>query len=331
MRDPFVSVVTPVYNDDSYLEECIRSVLAQTCEDFEYIICDNHSTDRSGEIARDFAATDSRIRVVSPPSFVPQAKNFNYGLSQISERSRYCKLISSDDWLFPECLERMTQLAERNPTVGLVSSYRLIEAAPDCFGVPVERSVFPGREALLWQLRGTAFPFGTVSTVMYRAELVRRALPVFFPEDRFYFDVDVAFDILSSHDFGFVHQVLTFSRYQPGAIMDVASNMHVWPLMHFVLAAQYGRDLLPPDEYARHFARVRDDLYRNLGDAWLKDLLRREKKQALWDFQRGQLETVNHSVRPALLARGALSAVVRYLASPGLIVNGLRRVRATSS
>ena len=56
MTEPFVSVVTPVYNDEPYLEECIRSVLAQSHQDFEYIICNNHSTDRSGEIAADYAA-----------------------------------------------------------------------------------------------------------------------------------------------------------------------------------------------------------------------------------------------------------------------------------
>ena len=55
MTDPFVSVVTPVYNDEPYLEECIRSVLSQSHQDFEYIICNNHSTDRSGEIAADYA------------------------------------------------------------------------------------------------------------------------------------------------------------------------------------------------------------------------------------------------------------------------------------
>ena len=80
MTDPFVSVVTPVYNDEPYLEECIRSVLSQSHQDFEYIICNNHSTDRSGEIAADYASKDSRIRVVSPPEFSPQAQNFNFAL-----------------------------------------------------------------------------------------------------------------------------------------------------------------------------------------------------------------------------------------------------------
>ena len=51
MTEPFVSVVTPVYNDGGFIEEAIRSVLAQSYQNFEYIICNNHSTDGSGEIA----------------------------------------------------------------------------------------------------------------------------------------------------------------------------------------------------------------------------------------------------------------------------------------
>src|SRR3954447_23593557 len=159
MTDSFVSVVTPVYNDEPYLEECIKSVLAQGHQDFEYIIGDNHSKDRSGEIAKDYATKDSRIRVVSPPEFLPQAKNFNFVLRQIDGRAKYCKMLLSDDWMYPQCLRQMIEVAERNPHIALVSAYRLIGNRPDCFGVPVERSSFPGKEVCRWQLLGTAYPF----------------------------------------------------------------------------------------------------------------------------------------------------------------------------
>ena len=159
MSEPFVSVVTPVYNDEPYLEECIRSVLAQSHQNFEYIICNNHSTDRSGEIAADYAAKDSRIRVVSPPEFLPQAKNFNFALSQIDGRAKYCKMLHSDDWMYPQCLQQMIEVADSNPRIVLVSAYRLIGDKPDCFGVPVERSTFSGKEACRWQLLGTALSF----------------------------------------------------------------------------------------------------------------------------------------------------------------------------
>jgi len=324
MSSPFLSVITPVYNDEEYIEECIKSVLAQTRGDFEYIVCNNNSTDRSGEIARDLAASDPRMRVVSPPELLPQAKNFNFALGQMSPNAKYCKMLSSDDWLFPECLEKMTALAEANPSVGLVSAYRLIEAAPDCFGVPVERTVFPGKEALRWQLLGEAFPFGTPSTVMYRADLVREALPLFFPEGRFYFDLDAAFRILSKSDFGFVHQILSFSRYQPGAIMDLASHLHTWAVMHFVLVHDYGRDYLSAEEFTRRHAKVQSELYLKLGEAWLKDRVRPTKVE-LWEFQRKQLRSVGEDIRTHLLARGALDAAVTLLSNPGLLLGDIRR------
>src|SRR4029450_3138246 len=104
----------------------------------------------------------------------------------------------------------MIEWGEATRRIVLVSAYRLIGDRPDCFGVPVERSSFAGKEACRWQLLGTAYPFGSQSTVMFRGEVVRNRAPSFFPEDRFFMDVDVAFRILGDADFGFVHQVLTF-------------------------------------------------------------------------------------------------------------------------
>ena len=60
---PFVSIVTPVYNTEKYLAECIDSVLAQTYQNWEYIIVDNCSTDKSPLIAESYACKDSRIKI----------------------------------------------------------------------------------------------------------------------------------------------------------------------------------------------------------------------------------------------------------------------------
>ena len=181
MTDSFVSVVTPVYNDEPYLEECIRSVLAQSHQDFEYIICNNHSKDRSGEIAADYASKDSRIRVVRPPEFVPQAKNFNFALGEISGRAKYCKMLLSDDWMYPQCLQQMIEVAESNPRIALASAYRLIGDRPDCFGVPVERSSFAGKEACRWQRSAPRIPWSQ-STVMFRSRGRSHRAPSFFRE-----------------------------------------------------------------------------------------------------------------------------------------------------
>ena len=78
MPEPFVSVVTPVYNTGEFIEQAIRSVLERHYQNFEYIICNNHSTDGSGEIAARYAALDPRIRVVQPPRFLHKAQNCNF-------------------------------------------------------------------------------------------------------------------------------------------------------------------------------------------------------------------------------------------------------------
>ena len=324
MSNSFVSVVTPVYNDEPYVEECIKSVLAQSHQDFEYIICNNHSKDRSGEIAADYATKDSRIRIVSPPEFVPQAKNFNFALREISGRAKYCKMLLSDDWMYPQCLQQMIDVAESNPRIALVSAYRLIGDRPDCFGVPVGRSSFAGEEACRWQLLGTAYPFGSQSTVMFRAEVVRKRAPSFFPENRFFMDVDVAFRILGDADFGFVHQVLTFSRYQPETVTDTASHFNSWPLLHYLMMEQYGRDFLSKGEFKARYDEVTTEMYRGLGEQWLKDKVRLKKKKGFWEFQRKHLGDIGVEIRPALLAKGVVAAGLSLIGSPSTFMKKVR-------
>lgn len=60
---PEVSVIVPVYKAEEYLEECVRSVMAQTFEDFEVILVDDESPDHSGRLCEKLAAGDERIRV----------------------------------------------------------------------------------------------------------------------------------------------------------------------------------------------------------------------------------------------------------------------------
>jgi hypothetical protein len=164
---------------------------------------------------------------------------------------------------------------------------------------------------------------------MYRADAVRSRSPKFFPEDRFYFDVDVAFRILADRDFGFVHQVLSFSRYQPGAITDEASHFNTWYLQLFLTLEQYGRELLTPEEFQVRMAGVSADMYRGFGEVWLKDRVRRDKRRKFWEFQRKHLAEIGADIRPELLTKGVLSAGLRLIGSPGELARkvhkGVRR------
>lgn len=326
MNEPLVSVITPVYNTGEFIEQAIRSVLEQTYQNFEYIICNNHSTDESGAIAARYAALDPRIRVVQPPQFLPQAQNFNFALQQISPDSRYTKMIMADDWLFPNCLQEMVARAEMSPKIGIVSSYRLIETEGDCFGLPVDKKVISGRTTGRLHMLSGLWLFGTPSTLMYSSDVVRARAPRFYPEDRFYFDTDVAFQILVDHDFGFVHQVLTFTRYQPGSITHNIRHYFSRDIDRVLYFHHYGQIYLTPDEFKRSMSNVLRIYYEALGRQWLLDRVGKTKPQ-FWEHHEKLLAGIGMKVDPKRLAIGAAKALARAAVTPAEAVQRYIRER----
>jgi glycosyltransferase involved in cell wall biosynthesis len=211
-EQPLVSVITPVYNTAEYLAECIESVLDQTYENWEHVIVDNCSTDGSLDIARAYGARDSRIRVVTPDVFVGGAENANRALREMSPGARYCKVLHADDWLFPECLARMVEIADSNPNVGIVSAYRLEETSVTLNGIPYGLSVVQGREIARWTLVGGGYLFGSPTSLLIRSDLIRKRDPFYNVENSFQHDQEACYEVLKEADFAFVHQVLTFTR-----------------------------------------------------------------------------------------------------------------------
>src|SRR5262249_51891373 len=106
------------YNGQNFVAEAIRCVLAQTLTDWELIISDNASTDRTVSICRGFAATDSRIRVYQNPRNLGVCPNFNRVL-QLS-CGRYFKWITHDDLFGPEFLECSVRELETDERTVLV-------------------------------------------------------------------------------------------------------------------------------------------------------------------------------------------------------------------
>jgi glycosyltransferase involved in cell wall biosynthesis len=262
MSRPLVSVVTPVYNGAEFLRECIDSVLAQTYENWEYLIVDNCSTDGTLEIARSYEAREPRIRVLTPDGFVDQIESANRSLREISPESKYTKVVHADDWLFPECLERMVDLAERNPTVGVVSAYRLEESQVDLTGLPYTTSVLPGREICRSTLLGPLYLFGSPTSILVRSDLVRARDPFY---DRTFCvtedyalseDQDACCAILRQSDFGFVHQVLTFTRRPAGSPFSGFVHLGAFLPELTNLVTRHGTVYLTEPEYQRRLAAL---------------------------------------------------------------------------
>jgi glycosyltransferase involved in cell wall biosynthesis len=115
-----VSIGLAVYNGENFIAAAIASVLAQTYTDFELIIQDNASTDRTAEICTDFAARDPRIRYLRNPTNLGLAPNYNLVFQ--NSRGRYFKWLAHDDFLEPEYLERTVRVLDARPDVVLCNT-----------------------------------------------------------------------------------------------------------------------------------------------------------------------------------------------------------------
>ena len=307
---PFVSVVTPFYNTADYLRECIESVLHQTYTHFEYILVDNQSTDGSAEIASEYAVRDSRIRVVRNEQFVEQVPNYNGAVGHAAASARYVKMVLADDYIFPECLERMVAVAEDHPTVAIVSSYYLRGDVVCGSGVQWPVELVPGRTASRLHLIEGRYVFGTPTTLLYRADLVATRQP-FFSEASPHEDTDLCHEVMASADLGFVHQVLSFSRVGNGGVLTDLESF-CWESVDFYLTLRkYGPVFLSDEEFGKRMKAVRAEYLSILGES---RLLRRERE--FWAYHEKCLATVGEGL-PSLLdlapqvTRAVIKAVVR--------------------
>lgn len=119
--NPLVSVVMPAYNMERYIEEAIRSVQAQTMEDWELIVVDDCSADGTCAIVEEMAKKDSRIRLLRNEKNMGVARTRNRGLD--ASRGSYVALMDSDDLWVPHKLEKQLALAQEEKADIVYCSY----------------------------------------------------------------------------------------------------------------------------------------------------------------------------------------------------------------
>jgi glycosyltransferase involved in cell wall biosynthesis len=333
MAAPLVTVLTPVYNDGRYLRECIESVRAQQYTRWEHVIVDNRSTDESLAIAREYAACDRRIRVVVNHEHVGVIKNHNIAFRCVSPQSAYCKVVQADDWLFPECLTAMVALAERHPSVALVSSYRLNGAWVDLDGLvnarqlcgpslaldglPWLTSVVPGRDVCRTSLLGAPYVFGTPTSLLFRSDAVRR-YETFYDESSLHSDKETCFELLRDGDFGFVHQVLTYSRAhdEDGTVTAASQQYNTYLASNLAILTKHGPGCLEPGEYDRCLREHLDRYY-----AFLAKSLVARRGRDFWEFHRAAMTAVGYPLSHARLCTALVNEIARL---PLRLEHGLR-------
>jgi glycosyltransferase involved in cell wall biosynthesis len=322
---PLVSIVTPVYNGQTYLGECIESILAQTYTRWEYIIVNNRSTDGTAEIAEHYARKDDRISIRTNFSFLPIISNHNHALSLISPASKYCKVVSADDFIFPECLMRMVQLAETHPSVGIVGSYQLSGGGDEwyvrCTGLPYWRSVVSGREICRLHLLTGLGVFGAPTANLYRCDLIRSS-GAFFPNPTAEADVSACIKHLRDADFGFVHQVLSYERIHSNRITTTSRALNAYVSSKISDLLAYGPHYLTVPELEERLTELLDEYYKYLAVAAVNF-----RDRTYWRFQKTRLDELGCPLDRGRLGKAICAKLFDLLLSPIETLNKLLRRR----
>ena len=314
---PLVSVITPVYNGGPYFSECIESILAQTYSNWEYTIVNNCSTDGTLQTAQEYARRDRRIRVVTNETFLDIIGNANRAFSLISPQGKYCKNVSADDWLYPDCLTQMVQLAEANPKVGLVNSYQLSGSGANGRNwrvrwaeLPYGSTVTSGRDVCRSHLLGGPYFLGTPTSLLYRADLVRTYKP-FYPNLTAEADTSACYQCLQNSDFGFVHQVLSYERIHQQTISAECRDLNTYQSSRLGDLITYGPIYLTEEERNRRLDEILTDYYTFLG---VSVFHRRGKK--FWEYHERRLLELGHPLSKARLAGAGVTKFADLLLNP---------------
>lgn len=113
---PLVSVLMTTYNREKYLAQAIESVLASTYQNFELLVVDDQSKDKSLEIARDYASRDARVISVLNEKNLGDYPNRNKAASLA--KGKYLKYVDADDMIYPTGLQTLVEGMERFPEAG---------------------------------------------------------------------------------------------------------------------------------------------------------------------------------------------------------------------
>ncbi len=316
-QSPHVSVITPVYNGAEYLAECIESVIAQRYTNWTYVIVNNCSSDNTLEIASRYAEREPRIRIVNNTKFVDVVESHNIAFAQLLSESKYCKIVSADDWIYPECLERMVDVAERNPSVGIVGSYGVTNKGIRVSDVPVGSETFSGESICRLHLLGSQI-LSAYTSVLYRADLIRSHRPSFSVTVHSA-DIHWSLNVLQHSDFGFVHHVLYFERLHDASVSSKLEMFNSFLVDRLDYVITYGGIFLSSEEKESRLAELLTAYYEYLADRAIHFAGRE-----FWTYHRNRLAGLGHPIDASRLTRAVSSRILALFTNPQQTVRKLR-------
>jgi glycosyltransferase involved in cell wall biosynthesis len=289
-----ISVIMPAYNEERFISEAIESVLAQTWKDFELIILDDGSQDRTREIAKSYIRRDSRVRVESHPNMgIAATLNRGFELSA----NEWVAIIQGDDVMMPNRLERNIAFVAAHPELAVAGGWC---KHIDSKGRIIAKGESPliTHEAVQKLYEADELIAFNSSTALLRKCAVK-AIGGYRSQFRVGEDVDMWNRLLEAgYKILIQPEYLVKYRIHSGSVC-IARARHIREQVHWyrdsMLRRRSGQPELPWDEYLR-FRRTLPWYVR--ANAWRKDTAKVLYKAAAFHFA----ERRYHLLAPIVIA-----------------------------
>ncbi|MBM3311475.1 MAG: glycosyltransferase [Candidatus Aminicenantes bacterium] len=247
---PEVSVCIPAFDGEAFIGQAIASVLAQSFADFELVVVDDASLDRTTDVVLGFS--DPRLRLVRNERRLGPEGNWNRALAAAS--GRYLKILPQDDFLHPACLEKERAALERGEfsSAALVCAGRAFidERGRGLFGrsFPGKGGLVAARAAVRACVRAGTNLIGEPAAVLLRAEVVRQVGP-FDGRLPYLIDLDYWFRALRRGDLAVLKERLCGFRLSRRAVSTRVAASQSREFRAFIrrLAAEGAFALSPSD------------------------------------------------------------------------------------
>jgi hypothetical protein len=259
--------------------------------------------------------------VVHCTEFLPKSDNYNRAVAYASAGSEFVKIVEADNYLWSECLERMVNVASADPEIGIVGSYYAWGNRLAGNGIPVQQVVLSGSEVRRYHLLTNGYYLGVPTSVLFRAKALSEVAPCFRP-DVFFDDIELCFRVLAKWKFGFVHQVLAFVRDDNDGVFNRIRDFDFEPAYRYVLAVQFGADVLEPDELSRVRKQRKQSYLLRLAHAAVT-----RRSQQFWEFHRNAFRLVSEDLTFFTLAGPVARTLIDMLLIPKSTIGVLLRLR----
>ena len=202
-----ILVFVPTYNSEKYLRQCLDSVLQQTFQDWQCVISDDASTDKSVEIAREYEKIDSRFKVVTHDKNVGAANNWNR--AKENNNSFATKILCADDYLFKDALKEQLDILQRNQTAIVFSERYIVFPSGKKLHprLPKYASNISFNDAFKLYINLGRNIFGEPVTALFRTDIFVKS-EGFYPKFEYSLDTSGYMAIARGHDVTFDNSVV---------------------------------------------------------------------------------------------------------------------------